>query len=166
MSTWDDVAKAIEAGSTARTVAAVLTLGDAERREAGRELPGRLKSMIAGSAHGFLFPRYQEPLLLAGAATIGGAAAAAAWLCRRDLRIRFSRDGYAGFCRELDRVTAFRPAAWRAEVAHRVAARVRATDGDWFPWHVAATLSRSAGGPAPESDGFVIGWETREESPT
>ncbi|TDD79932.1 hypothetical protein E1293_21935 [Actinomadura darangshiensis] len=158
MSTWDDLQKAIGAGDVERTAELVGGLDDAGRREVANELPGRLKAMRAASAYGFLDRNVLEPLLLAGAATIGGPAAAATWLCRRDLRLWWSGDRYARLCTLLGAVTSDRPAEWRAEVAHRVADRIRISDGDWTLWHIAATFARSAGAAPPDTDGFVVGW--------
>ncbi|HEY8478995.1 MAG TPA: DUF6493 family protein, partial [Spirillospora sp.] len=156
MSAWDDVSKAIEAGDMARTVSLVAGLTDAERREVARELPSTVKKLRAEAEFGFVPVDQRASLLLAGAGTIGGAAAAASWLCRRDLRL-FFRGMFTEFGRELCRVTAHRPDRWRADVAHRVAARIRPGDRT-VSWHAAAALTMSAGCPPPVTDGFVIGW--------
>ncbi|TDE25021.1 DUF6493 family protein, partial [Actinomadura sp. 6K520] len=158
MSAWDDVRKAIDAADPDLTARLVTALDEPERREVARELPGALKAVRSASRFGFLEGESQEALLLAGAATISGPAAAAGWLCRRDLRMWWARDGFAGPRAALCAVTADRPDAWRAEVARRVAARIRVSEDTWFLWHLAAALTRSAGAPPPESDGFVVGW--------
>ncbi|GAA0558446.1 DUF6493 family protein [Actinomadura livida] len=158
MSAWDDVRKAIDAGDREQTVRVVTALDEPGRREVAKELPGALKAMRPGSRFGFPGWEAQEPLLLAGAGTIGGPAAAAAWLCRRELRLWWAEDGFAGLCAALCAVTAGRPDAWRAEVGRRVAARLRVSGDTWFLWHLSAALTRSAGAPPPESDGFVAGW--------
>ncbi|MFI0486117.1 DUF6493 family protein [Actinomadura sp. 9N215] len=157
MSAWDDIRKAIDAGDLRRTEHLVTDLDDDARRAFAKELPGMLKAMRT-AAGGFLDGSAREPLLLAGAATIGGAAAAAAWLCRSELQPWWSADSYAGLTTALCAVTADRPDDWRAEVAHRVAARIRVSDDDWARWHIAAAFIKSAGVAPPVSDGFVVGW--------
>ncbi|MEU8797571.1 DUF6493 family protein [Spirillospora sp. NPDC048819] len=158
MSAWDEVGKAIDGDDAGQTARLVMALDDAGRREVAKELPGKLKEMRAASDFGFLEREAQESLLLAGAGTISGAAAAAAWLCRRDLRIFWDSDRFAALCKTLCAVTAVRPDEWRAEVAHRLAARLRVAEETWFLWHIAAALIKSAGAALPVSDGFVAGW--------
>ncbi|WP_433473005.1 DUF6493 family protein [Spirillospora sp. CA-142024] len=160
MSAWDEIRKAIDSGDLDRTARLVAGLDDTARREVAKQLPGRLKDMRAASEYGFLDRTVLEPLLLTGAGTIGGAAAAATWLCRRDLRLWWSQDRYARLCTALCAVTSIRPDEWRAEVARRVADRLRVSDGEWALWHIAAALTRSAGAAPPLSDGFVVGWVT------
>ncbi|TDD67717.1 DUF6493 family protein [Actinomadura rubrisoli] len=156
MQMWND---AIRAGDTRTVVALLGTLTEADRRALAKELPGLLKELLAASDCGFLTDEV-EPLVVAGAGTIGGAGATAAWLCRSDLPLGWARDRYAGICSILRAVTAGRPAEWRVDVAHRIAARLRldAAYGRVQPlWHVAATLTTDAHSLA---DGFVIGWVT------
>ncbi|MEO3825063.1 DUF6493 family protein [Actinomadura sp. B10D3] len=160
MSTWDDVQKAIDDHDVDRTARLVAGLDEAGRREIARELPGRLKAMRAASEFGSLDRGVLEPLMVAGAGTIGGPAGVATWLCRRDLRLWWSADRYAPLCAALDAVTSHRPAEWRAEVARRVADRIRVSDGEWALWHIAAAFTRSADAAPPASDGFVVGWVT------
>lgn len=158
MSAWDDIQKAIDAGDAARTAHLVAALDEPARRAVAKELPGRLKAIRTASEFGFLGQQTPEPLLVAGAGTISGPAAAAAWMGRRDLRLWWSDDRYAGLCAALCAVTAVRPDEWRAEVAHRVAARLRVSEPPWALWHIAAALIKSAGAAPPASDGFVVGW--------
>lgn len=150
MSTWDDVQKAIDDHDVDRTARLVAGLGEDGRREIAKDLPGRLKAMRAASEYGFLDRGVLEPLMVAGAGTIGGPAGVATWLCRRELRLWWSADRYARLCAALDAVTSHRPAEWRAEVARRVADRIRASDGEWAFWYIAAAFTRSAGA-APRS---------------
>ncbi|WUI02270.1 DUF6493 family protein [Spirillospora sp. NBC_00431] len=160
MNAWDDIRKAVQAGDLRGTQRLVTELDDAGRRAFAKDLPGLVKAIRAGSEYGILHGSAIEPLLLAGAATIGGAAAVAAWLCRNELRPWWSEDGHTGLCAALCAVTADRPDDWRADVAHRVAARIRVSDGDWGRWHIAAAFTKSAGAAPPVSDGFVVGWVT------
>ncbi|GAA4242057.1 DUF6493 family protein [Actinomadura meridiana] len=165
MSARDDLWKAVAVGNLPETVRLVAALDDSERRAAAKELRGELKRLRAAYRYGFLDRTVINALLLAGAGTIGGPAAAATWLCRSDLRPWWPGDATGRLCEALCDVTSFRPAEWRAEVAHRVAARLRTTDDDLVRWHIAAALARSAGGAPPVSDGFVVGWATDGVSP-
>ncbi|QFG20625.1 DUF6493 family protein [Actinomadura sp. WMMB 499] len=162
MTAWDGVRDAIDRKDPGRVMALVAKLDDAGRREVADALPGRLRELRAEARWGMLERGFIEPLLLAGAGTIGGAAAAATWLCRRDLETWVTRLRHGGLAaRDLEKVTAARPAGWRADVGHRVADRIRVSD-DWGRmeslWRIAAALVLSAGADAPESDGFVVGW--------
>ncbi|MBE1537527.1 DUF6493 family protein [Actinomadura algeriensis] len=159
MTAWAGVRDAIDAKDPGRVMALVMKLDDAGRREVADALPGRLRELRASAEWGMLDRGLIEPLLLAGA-TIGGAAAAATWLCRRELEIwphRLQR----GVAADLAKATAARPAEWRADVGRRVADRIRVSD-DWGRmvslWQMSAALTLSAGADAPASDGFVVGW--------
>ncbi|WP_067457795.1 DUF6493 family protein [Actinomadura macra] len=161
MSSWDAVRTAIDSGDLTRTASLVAALDTAGRRTVAKELPALSKELRAASEWGLLNRRRIESLLVAGAGAIGGAATAAAWLARRDLEVPWGSERYDDLCAAVRTVTAARPDEWRAEVAHRVAARIRTADAVWrdLPlWHMAATLALSAGAEPPVSDGFVIGW--------
>ncbi|MEV5828606.1 DUF6493 family protein [Spirillospora sp. NPDC052242] len=159
MTAWDDVRAAIDAKDPGRVMALVTKLDDAGRREVADALPGRLRELRAKAEWNVLERGFVEPLLLAGAGTIGGAAAAANWLCRRELEMWAWRRRHTGFDRDLAKVTAARPAEWRADVGRRIADRIRvADDRRESLWRMAATLTLSAGAEAPASDGFVVGW--------
>ncbi|MES9607335.1 DUF6493 family protein [Actinomadura sp. NPDC000929] len=160
----DDLQKALHAGDVELTARLVAELDDDARRAVAKDLPDRLKAMRAATRHGELPHTTLEPLLVAGAGTLGGPAAAAAWLCRRDLRVWWTQDGPARTCEALRAVTSTRPDEWRAEVARRVAARFRVSGGESLLWHMAAVLAESAG-TVPESDGFVVGWVTERDLP-
>ncbi|QXJ20493.1 hypothetical protein AGRA3207_001217 [Actinomadura graeca] len=161
MSSWDAVRAAIDSGDLGGTARLVAALDPAGRRATATELPALLKTVRAASQWGLVDPRKVEPLLVAGAGAIGGAAAAAAWLGRRDLEVPWRAGRYDDLRAAVQAVTAARPDEWRAEVAHRVAARIRTADAVWrdLPlWHMAAALTLSAGAAPPVSDGFVVGW--------
>ncbi|WP_149265027.1 DUF6493 family protein [Actinomadura sp. K4S16] len=160
----DEFQKAIDAGDLAQTVRLAGELDEAGRRAIAKDLPDRLKAMRAATEYGWLDREAFGPLLVLGAGTFGGAAAAAAWLCRRELRLWWTRDDFADFRAALCEVTAARPDEWRADVAHRVAARIRLSGGERAQWHIAATLAKSAG-IVPESDGFVVSWVTERALP-
>lgn len=160
MSTLDDIQKAVDGHDVERTARLVARLDEAGRREIAKQLPGRLKAMRAASEYGFLDRRALEPLMVTGAGTIGGPAGVATWLCRRDMRLWWSEDRYSRLCTALNAVTSHHPPEWRAEVAQRIADRIRVSDGDRALWHIAAAFTRSAGAAPPVSDGFVVGWVT------
>ncbi|MFI0372528.1 DUF6493 family protein [Actinomadura sp. 1N219] len=161
MSAWDGVQEAVKSGDRERTARLVAALDEPGRRAVAKELPGLLKKLRAASEFGFLDQGLVHALLLAGAGTISGPAAAAAWLSRSDLRPWMSEDmGFPVLCD----LASIRPDEWRAEVAHRVGARVRVSEENWAHWHIAAALAKSAGAAPPASDGFVVGWVT-EVSP-
>ncbi|NEA25697.1 DUF6493 family protein, partial [Actinomadura bangladeshensis] len=157
MSMPEALQKAIESGDAELTAREIMALDESGRRAAAAGLPGLLKAMRAASPHGFLDNQAVRPLLIAGAGTISGPAAAATWLCRGELRLWWW-GGNDIELRLLREVTSVRSPEWRAEVAHRVADRVRVTDIDWTRWRFAAELAKSAGAAPPVSDGFVVGW--------
>ncbi|MGI5327792.1 DUF6493 family protein [Actinomadura nitritigenes] len=158
---WDGIRDAIDAKDAGRVIALVSRLDAAGRKEVAGRLPGRLKEMRDATRFGDLERGFHQPLMLAGAGTIGGAAAAAAWLCRREFDSWWLRSQGAQLRKDLDKVTAGRPAEWRADVGRRIAERIRVTDfaEEVLPrWHMAAGLTLSAGAEAPAADGFVVMW--------
>ncbi|MFB4314567.1 DUF6493 family protein [Actinomadura sp. 21ATH] len=154
----------LDAGNL-RMVAALMTrLDDGERRRLAKDLPGLLQS-LQGRQPRFGWAWGMEPhkwaFMAAGAGSIGGAAAAATWLTRRDLRVSSRTDP-----RHAVRVVAAmagRPAAWRAEVARRLAGRLSVTDqADWdgnaAAWRLCALMCLDAGAAPPGDDAFAVGW--------
>ncbi|MFD9519523.1 DUF6493 family protein [Streptomyces sp. NPDC059979] len=89
-------------------------------------------------------------LHLAGALCHTGAAAAASWIAARDLRDGRSRD-----TAPLAALLADRDPAWRADVAHRLAARTATVQDDYS---LIRALLEGTGAPAPTTDGFVHAW--------
>ncbi|MDL4819588.1 DUF6493 family protein [Actinomadura opuntiae] len=158
---WDEVRDAIDAKDAGRVMVLVSKLDAAGRKQVADRLPGRLKEMRDAAQWGELERGYHQPLMLAGAATISGAAAAAAWLCRREFDSWWLRSQGPQLRRDLDAVTAHRPAEWRADVGRRIAERIRVTDfaEEALPrWHMAAGLTLSAGAEPPAADAFVVMW--------
>ncbi|TDD67718.1 DUF6493 family protein [Actinomadura rubrisoli] len=158
MHTWPDIRAKIDAGDLPAVTSMLVELPRPERRAVAKELPGRLKEMRAAAV---LSDEVTRPLLVAGAGTIGGAAEAAAWLCRTDLRLGWDANRYADLCSAICAVTADRPAKWRGDVASRVARRLVVGDqAGRTPqlWHIAAALTLAAEAAPPVSDGFVVGW--------
>ncbi len=157
MSAWDRMRAQIESGHAGRTAVRVLTLTEEERREVADALPGYLRETRNGADWRILDRRLVEPLRVAGAGCIAGAAAAAAWLCRADLRTWANEDAAS----PVAQAVAERPAEWRIDVARRISGRLRPTNLPWRDgsnWRLAARLLRDAGAEPPPDDAFVLGW--------
>ncbi|MEV0201011.1 DUF6493 family protein [Nonomuraea sp. NPDC050691] len=113
--------------------------------------------------------RWIEPMRVAGAATLGGAAAVAAWVTRREF------DRWVSSPLELERelepvleVVAARPDAWQADLAARLALRVRARRRPLQADRVlelALALLRRTGATPPEHDPLVVGWARQVPRP-
>ncbi|MEV0203159.1 hypothetical protein [Nonomuraea sp. NPDC050691] len=97
------------------------------------------------------------PLRVAGAGTLGGAAAVASWILRRD----FS-GGWDGSLplEPLLRVIAARPARWQADLAVRLAVRLRGTRPQLEDGTVALALEllRRTGVRPPDHEPLVVAW--------
>ncbi|GAA2288114.1 hypothetical protein GCM10010149_38270 [Nonomuraea roseoviolacea subsp. roseoviolacea] len=113
--------------------------------------------------------RWIEPMRVAGAATIGGAAAVAAWVTRREFDLWV--DSPLELPRELEpvlEVVAARPDAWQADLAVRLALRVRARRRPPRAdrtLELALALLRRTGAPPPEHDPLVVGWARQAPRP-
>ncbi|MEV4188029.1 hypothetical protein AB0J28_42005, partial [Streptosporangium canum] len=88
---WPGVRTAIAAGAPALVADAVLALDEAGRREVARELPGHIgvarEAITARDRHRGVWTdggAWIEPMRVTGAGVLGGAAAVATWLYRRD----------------------------------------------------------------------------------
>ncbi|WP_155353056.1 DUF6493 family protein [Acrocarpospora macrocephala] len=97
-----------------------------------------------------------EPMRVAGAGTLGGAAAVATWLYRRD----FARWATVNDPGPLLQVIAARPPEWQADLAVRLALRLRGTraqarDGSG---DLALELLRRTGAVPPEHEPLVVAW--------
>ncbi|MBN6052438.1 hypothetical protein JYK22_10890, partial [Nonomuraea sp. RK-328] len=113
--------------------------------------------------------RWIEPMRVAGAATLGGAAAVAAWVTRREF------DRWISSPLELERelepvleVIAARPDAWQADLAVRLALRVRARRRPLWVDRVlelALALLRRTGATPPAHDPLVVGWARQVPRP-
>lgn len=158
MSVWNEIRELIDQRASDQVTRRVLELSDDERREVARELPGYVRSGRNDQAWDWGMVR-ADSLRVAGLGCIGGPAAAADWVTRRDLR---SRSGPGErVVPQAAEVVAGRPAAWKAEVGRRIAARLRATETAGWQldlWWLSAHLIREAGEPAPALDAFTIGW--------
>ncbi|WP_031167988.1 DUF6493 family protein [Streptosporangium roseum] len=107
-----------------------------------------------------------EPMRIAGAGTIGGAAAVVTWINRRDFdRWEIDRWDPVGDLEPLLEVIAARPAGWQADLAVRLALRIRPRrrrnpgDQNLAP---ALALLRRTGVTPPAHDPLVVGWVSRE----
>ncbi|MER5643118.1 DUF6493 family protein [Streptosporangium sp. NPDC002524] len=158
MTTWDEVRDLVERGGLDALAARMVELGDAERREVARELPGYLKS--AGREARAFDPWARrrngrgEHLRVAGAGSLGGAAAVATWLNRRELTVfEWETPGDTG---ALVRVISAREPAWQADLVARLVLRIRTATSPGLPLVLA--LLRGTGVTPPEHDPLVLGW--------
>ncbi|MGS2641165.1 DUF7824 domain-containing protein [Streptosporangium sp. LJ11] len=152
MSAWDDVRDLIDKSDADGVAKLVVTLDDAARREVAKRLPGHLKEIRL-----YLDPwrgagERAEALRAAGAGTIAAAASVASWLTRRGLV--GSRETVDDTDRLLGLVGA-RPHAWQAELAARLAEKLRGSDPSY---ELTASLIHRTGIEPPADDGFVVGW--------
>ncbi|GAB2827231.1 hypothetical protein GCM10022221_26770 [Actinocorallia aurea] len=160
MAVWDELEALLRARDRRKAVQVterVLGLDDRGRREAASALPGFLRSLRLDSWGGDC---RAGALKTAGAGCLGGAAATAAWLTRRDLRQW--DDGAAEVSASVLKVLARRPRAWRLDLAARLAARLRFGEitawGDRTTWDIVAGLLREEAEAPPTGDAFVAGW--------
>ncbi|GAB2469045.1 hypothetical protein GCM10027187_41430 [Streptosporangium sandarakinum] len=161
MDHWGEIRKLIERRQADRLAEKVRTLDGEGRKEVAARLPELLKELRGR------FDRWDDGLVdygpalrVTGAATIGGAAAVAAWLYRRDFAPR-----WAGLDNDVDLVLAVladRPAAWRADLAERLVLRLRASDDRGMA--LALALLRQTGIEPPPHDPLVAGWADRVPS--
>ncbi|MFI6292383.1 DUF6493 family protein [Nonomuraea sp. NPDC050790] len=162
---WESVREAITRGDADEVATRVLELDEDGRREVAAELPGHIAP--ARNAQHRLAERRQswdwrlhdvwiEPMRVAGAGTIGGAAAVAAYLYRRD----FSRWSPEPDLEPLLKVITARPAEWQADLAVRLALRLRGSRAqrtdDSAP--LALELLRRTGTPPPDHEPLVVAW--------
>ncbi|MFC4059080.1 DUF6493 family protein, partial [Planomonospora corallina] len=153
MNVWDDLVKHIQAGDTGGTVAFVTGLGARERRVVAGELPGYLAARARQTGGWWEWHDELSPLLMAGTACLSGAAAVAGWLFRREFRWRTVHRRETEYVLDLLRA---RPEAWQADVARRMAGRLRLPD--LRHWPVVAALVRDLGLEPPGDDVFMAGW--------
>ncbi|MGN9844989.1 hypothetical protein ACTMTI_43390 [Nonomuraea sp. H19] len=174
---WQQVRDLITERKTRDLADCVIALTEAERAEVARRLPELRKEMrdIAARmarerwesglddddadwepAFGDWAPDavggFGEALRIAGAGTLQGPAAVAAWLTRREFTTRWEPANPA----ELVRVLAARPAGWQSDVAARLALKIRTATDRTGP--LALALLRACGSPPPEHDPLVAAW--------
>ncbi|WP_440102982.1 hypothetical protein [Streptosporangium sp. H16] len=157
MTVWDEVRELIENAGLDELAARMVELDDAERREVARELPGYLRP--ARREAGSFEPWRRrggrgEHLRVAGAGSLGGAAAVATWLNRREFTIfEWERPGDTA---ALIRVISAREPGWRADLVSRLVLRVRTPTSPRLLLVLA--LLRGTGVTPPEHDPLVLGW--------
>ncbi|MFC4911708.1 DUF6493 family protein [Actinomadura gamaensis] len=157
----EEVRAAIVAGRGREVLGLVRGLGAAERKAVAKELPKLLREVREASQYGLIDAPVADALLLAGLATIGGAAGAASWLARADLRWwtrRWERRSASSTQPPLTLAVEDRSDEWVADVVRRAAARIRDRWQDEGLWHAVAALVPRAGGAPPSDEGFVLGW--------
>ncbi|MFC5185721.1 DUF7824 domain-containing protein [Actinomadura harenae] len=159
-----DLREALSAGRSREALDLIGKLGAAERRAVGKELPGLMRALPDQSWHGPSAGPMRDTFLLAGLATIGGAAAAASWLARTELLwwtrrwdVRHPDAAAHQGPTPLDAV-ADRPDEWVADVVARAAGRLRNRWQHQALWFAIAALVPRAGGTPPTGDTFVLGW--------
>ncbi|MEU8382093.1 DUF6493 family protein [Streptosporangium sp. NPDC048865] len=157
MTVWDEVRHLIENGGLDELAARMVKLDDAERREVARELPGYLKP--ADRETGAFAPWGRrgdrgEHLRVAGAGSLGGAAAVATWLNRREFTVfEWERPRDTG---ALVKVISAREPGWQADLVSRLVRRIRTSTSPGLP--LVLTLLRGTGVTPPEHDPLVLGW--------
>ncbi|WP_066370716.1 hypothetical protein [Herbidospora mongoliensis] len=141
-------------------------LTDAERAAVAAELPGLLAELrdsplLAVSLDGDVFDwtddsqviGSSEVLMMVGAATISGPAAVVTWLTKRDFNPRWST---APSPHRLVKAVSGRPAAWRADLAVRLARRIRRPDDRIAS--LALALLRDGVVTPPDHEPLVVAW--------
>ncbi|GAA3221671.1 DUF7825 domain-containing protein [Nonomuraea helvata] len=146
---WERLFKLAARGESGKVIRLLGEL-DADDRKAVAEL---LPAHLAASGPGGDWSIWREHLrsvLLAGVACLGGAAAVATWLFRREFGwLRGDEELILELMRE-------RPAKWKADLARRLAQRMRLPDLRY--WSVTAALVRETGIEPPDGDAFMVGW--------
>ncbi|MBB5782344.1 DUF7825 domain-containing protein [Nonomuraea jabiensis] len=149
MSAWERLVKLAKGGDVARVFHLLLELDADDRKAVAAQLPGHLSGLRPADWGSW---RHQlRPLRLAGVACLGGAAAVTAWLFRREFQWAQHGDD-----ERIILLLRQRPAEWRADVARRIAARLRLPE--LRHWEVAAALVRETGIEPPDGDAFMVGW--------
>ncbi|WP_405085889.1 DUF6493 family protein [Microbispora sp. NBC_01389] len=154
---WGEIRKLIVTRRADRLAERVRTLGDEGRKEVAARLPELLKELRGVDRWDDGLSGYRVGLRVAGAGCLGGAAAVASWLYRRDLAPR-----WGGADNDVDLILAVladRPAAWRADLAERLVLRLRAADDRGV--ELALALLRETGIEPPPHDPLVAGWADR-----
>jgi hypothetical protein len=107
-------------------------------------------------------------LRVAGAGCFTGADATAAWLARRDLQTWSFQAGPQEQMAAVLEVLRDRDPEWLADVARRLATRLRPGSGqatDRITWATTSALVRRTGIDPPTGDGFVYGWVMEHTAP-
>ncbi|MFC4535643.1 DUF6493 family protein [Sphaerisporangium dianthi] len=182
MTAWDDVRGLIDAGDAVRLADRLTGLTAGERKAVSGELreyipvirararalreerweeESRLHEAWSGRGRRVLrrepWEDWPDLMRLAGAGTISAVTAVAAWVTRRDLlTTRRSRRPAFGDPGPIVQVLAHRPAEWQAELAVRLAAKVRGPRDTGAP--LALAMLRHTGAEPPPNDALVVAW--------
>ncbi|MGW7477212.1 DUF7824 domain-containing protein [Nonomuraea muscovyensis] len=110
--------------------------------------------------------RWIEPMRVAGAGTLGGAAAVVSWLHRRDFQRWTDRDDVPLILQAV----AARPTAWQADLAVRLAMRLRGPSRDargdaGRSARLTLELLRRTGAEPPAHDPLTLAWLTTWSPP-
>ncbi|WP_144070053.1 DUF6493 family protein [Nonomuraea indica] len=112
--------------------------------------------------------RWIEPMRVAGAGTLGGAAAVVSWLHRRDFQ-RWTEPADLDDVPLILQVIAARPAAWQADLAVRLALRLRAPRRGAGradrSLRLALEALRRTGTEPPPHDPLTVAWVTSWDAP-
>lgn len=163
MTVWNEIRDLIDDCDIDRLAAHLIGLDDAGRQEVARELPGHLKllrqetpapSPWAASGDWGSRGDWAEPMRVAGAGSLGGAAAVAAWLNRRDLApLEWEAPGDT---EALVEVISAREPQWQADLVSRLALRIRTPNSPGAS--LVLTLLRRTGVTPPQHDPLVAAW--------
>ncbi|MFC4585373.1 DUF7824 domain-containing protein [Sphaerisporangium corydalis] len=180
MGAWEEIRDLVDAGNGDGLVDRLAGLDDGERKLVAGELRGHIPVALSraearmrerweeerrrGSGHywGMREPDPREDwadlMLLAGAGTLSSVTATASWLTRRDLLTRRSlfRPSTDVDPAPLVRILARRPPEWQAELAVRLAARLRGPRDPGIP--LALAMLRHTGAEPPPHDPLVVAW--------
>ncbi|MEU4515214.1 hypothetical protein AB0G05_37440 [Nonomuraea wenchangensis] len=156
---------AIDSGDPGLVAEYVLSLDAAGRKAVAAALPGHLLVVRGRAVPGWSSDEtWIDPMRVAGAGTISGAAATVAWLNRRDFQER--RHEAPDATPVLVRVLSARPPAWQADFATRAALRLpgrtrgsHRRSGD--AGALALAMLRHTGVTPPEHDPLVVEWAAR-----
>ncbi|RCG20205.1 hypothetical protein DQ384_37510 [Sphaerisporangium album] len=193
MTAWDEVRDLIDAGDAGELIERLAGLDHGERKLVADELRGHIPVLRAhaeakqwerweeerrrneGEEHhwrGRPFMPVREPwedwadlMRLAGAGTLSAVTAVAAWVTRGDFLVwrPFTGRTEFGDPAPVVRLLAHRPAQWQAELAVRLASRLRGPRDAGGA--LALAMLRHTGAEPPAHDPLVVAWLTAGPGP-
>ncbi|MCT9933487.1 DUF6493 family protein [Planotetraspora sp. A-T 1434] len=186
MTAWDEIRDLIDAGDAGKLIERLVALDDGERKLVAGELRGRIPVLRDHAEtmrqrrwaeesrrwdeedyrgrRAWREPEHEpwedwaDLLRLAGAGTLSAVSAVASWVTRRDLITwrRFARNAEFGDPAQVVRLLDHRPAEWQAELAVRLAAKIRGPRDAGIP--LALAMLRHTGAEPPQHDPLVVAW--------
>ncbi|HEU5023742.1 MAG TPA: DUF6493 family protein [Spirillospora sp.] len=151
---WDEIAALITAKDAHAVAGAVRGLDAAARRDVAARLPGHVREVRSWQEPWEGVDEFAAAFRVAGAGTLGGASAVAAWLTRREFNSRWMGDHHDTAL--LMSLWEDRDGAWLADLARRLTVRLRG------PRHIGLDLVLAllgeTGAEPPEHDPLVVGW--------